>query len=208
MSQEHEQLDAELRQHFERGDYERTATLFLERYGPEISSFLTGRMRSPTKSADVFSQFAEDFWKGLPGFSWRSSLRAWAYALARNAAYRYGKSAGRAAHQTFSEDSPFAEQVARHRTNTQLYMQTEVKSRMRALREQLAEDEQTLLILRVDRGMSWQDLAVAFSDTELDAAELKRQATNLRQRFQKVKRQLRSLAVAEGLLADDPSDPS
>jgi RNA polymerase sigma-70 factor, ECF subfamily len=203
MVTDHEQVDRELREHFERGELERTATLFLERYGQEILGFLLSRLRNATTSADVFSQFAEDFWKGLPGFSWRSSLRAWAYALARNAAYRHRQApAQRQVHQTFGEESPFAQQVALHRTNTQLYMKSEVKSRMRELRERLTEEEQTLLILRVDRKLSWKELAVALSETDADAAELARKATNFRQRFQQVKHRLRALAVAEGLLPD------
>ncbi len=206
MSEDHEKLDLELRRHFERGDYEHTATLFLERYGQEILGFLANRLKSATASADVFSEFAEDFWKGLPTFAGHSSLRAWAYALARNAAYRYSKAPGqRRVHETFGDDSPYGEQVARHRTNTQLYMKTEVKSRMRALREQLSERDQALLILRVDRKLSWKDLAVALSEPQADADELARQAANLRQRFQQVKARLRSLAIQEGLLADTPA---
>ncbi len=203
MVTDHEDLERELREHWERGDLERTATLFLERYGQEILGFLASRLRNATTSADVFSQFAEDFWKGLPGFSWRSSLRAWAYALARNAAYRHSRApAQRQLHQTFGEDSPFGQQVAQHRTNTQLYMKTEVKSRMRELRERLSEEDQTLLILRVDRKLSWKDLAVALSETDAEGAELARKATNLRQRFQHAKSRLRALAVADGLLSD------
>jgi RNA polymerase sigma-70 factor (ECF subfamily) len=203
VASEQEDIEQELREHFDRGDFERTATLFLERYGQEILGFLSNRLRNATTSADVFSQFAEDFWKGLPSFSWRSSLRAWAYALARNAAYRHVHApAHRRVHQTYGDDSPFGQQVARHRTNTQLYMKTEVKNRMRELRERLSEEDQTLLILRVDRKLSWNDLAVALSDTDAETAELARKATNLRQRFQQVKSRLRALAIEDGLLPD------
>lgn len=207
MSSDSEQVDSELRQHFDRGDFDRTATLFLERYGQEILGFLTDRMHSGPKGADVFSQFAEDFWRGLPDFGWRSSLRAWAYALARNAAYRYRQSPGqRLKHQTFSDDSPFGMEVARLHSSTRLHQKTEVKSRMRQLRERLSEDDQTLLMLRVDRGLSWKELAVVLCKKEdLDPSELAREATNLRQRFQQVKARLRSLAVKEGLLGDDSS---
>ena len=78
MAESPEQFDAELRQIFEQGDLSQTATLFLARYGGEITGFLTNRLRSSTKGGGVFSEFAEDFWKGLPSFTWRSSLRAWA----------------------------------------------------------------------------------------------------------------------------------
>ena len=40
----------------------------------------------------MFSEFAEDFWRGLEGFRWRTSLRSWGYTLARNAANRYQRS--------------------------------------------------------------------------------------------------------------------
>jgi RNA polymerase sigma-70 factor (ECF subfamily) len=124
--------------------------------------------------------------------------------LARNAAYRHGQAAAqRKVHQTFGDDSPYGQQVMRHRTNTHLYLKTEVKSRMRELRERLGEEDQALLVLRVDRKLSWKDLAVALSEPDADARELERKATNLRQRFQQVKQRLRSLAVEDGLLPDE-----
>ena len=199
------ELDDELRQHFERGDFDRTATLFLERYGREILGFLCDRMRSETRGADVFSMFAEDFWRGLPSFGWRSSLRAWAYALARNSAYRYTHAPEQRAHlRTFSDESPFGMEVMRLRTGTHVYEKTETKSRMRELREGLSEEDQTLLVLRVDRGLSYQEIAVVLCGTEdLEGDALRRQVANLRQRFQHVKSRLRSLAVQAGLLGGD-----
>jgi RNA polymerase sigma-70 factor (ECF subfamily) len=205
MSETAELFDEQLLALFEQREFERTATLFLQRYGQEILGFLCNRLRSSSAGADVFSEFAEDFWKGLPQFSWRSSLRSWAYALARNAAHRHQKAPAQrlAVHQTFGEESPFGQQVALHRSKTNLYMKTEVKSRMRELRERLSEEEQSLLILRVDRKLSWKELAFSLADEELSDAELSRKATNLRQQFQQVKSRLRALAVEEGLLQDD-----
>jgi RNA polymerase sigma-70 factor (ECF subfamily) len=211
MSASHEEFDQTLRQAFEAGAVDQTATLFLERYGGEILGFLCNRLRNSTAGADVFSEFAEDFWKGLPNFRWQSSLRSWAYALARNAASRYQKAPAQrlAVHQSFGGDSPYGQQVALHRSKTNLYMQSEVKSRMRELRERLGEEEQNLLILRVDQKLSWKELAVALSDEgsgDLAEAELSRRATNLRQQFQKLKSRLRAMAVEEGLL--EPESPS
>jgi RNA polymerase sigma-70 factor (ECF subfamily) len=80
---------------------------------------------------------------------------------------------------------------------------------MRELRESLSEEDQSLLMLRVDRKLSWKDLAVALSDgKEMNEAELAKKASNLRQSFQKVKNRLRSLAEEEGLLSDNSSSSS
>ena len=203
--EQHEQINADLAASFERGDYERTAIQFMGRYGREIAAFLADRMGDDARGAEVFSQFAEDFWRGLPGFRWRTTLRAWAYVVARNAARRHGRSeAKRGAHRPYSDDSVYAMQVAELRTSTAQHMRTEVKSRIRKLRERLPEDDQVLLILRVDRGLSFKELAVAIGgDAELDTTELTRRATNLRQRFQQVKRRLRDFAVEDGLLSKD-----
>ena len=53
-------------------------------------------------------------------------------------------------------------------------------------------DEQSLLTLRVDRGMSWAEIAHILDEGAGEPA--------LRKRFERVKRKLRDLAAAEGLL--------
>ena len=73
---------------------------------------------------------------------------------------------------------------------------------MRALRLQLPVDDQTLLVLRIDKGLSWNELAAIFSgegDT-MGEAEMIRWAARLRQRFVTIKRRLRTLAQEEGLI--------
>src|SRR5262245_12055321 len=78
-----------IRERFERGKLETAATAALDRYGDEILSFLSMRLRNASDAHEAFSMFAEDFWVGLPKFAWRSSVRTWAYMIARNAATRY-----------------------------------------------------------------------------------------------------------------------
>ena len=45
------------------------------------------------------------------------------------------------------------------RTTTALHLRSEVKDQVSRLRERLEPDEQTLLILRVDRALSWREVA-------------------------------------------------
>lgn len=67
----------------------------------------------------------------------------------------------------------------------------------------MPEDDQTLLILRVDRGLSWRDLALVMSDGEvgsLSETELGSMERRVRQRFKRLKDRLRELAREDGLL--------
>jgi RNA polymerase sigma-70 factor (ECF subfamily) len=89
------------------------------------------------------------------------------------------------------------------RTATLSFLRTERRTQLAALREALAPEDQTLLILRVDRKLSWEELAVVLgSDPNLSGADaLKREAARLRKRFQIVKSKLRKQAVKHGLLS-------
>jgi len=73
---------------------------------------------------------------------------------------------------------------------------------MRKIREQLSDDDQELLVLRVDRALSWRELAMVMSGKgeALDEGEINRWSTLLRQRFVKIKKRLKELAQREGLL--------
>jgi RNA polymerase sigma-70 factor (ECF subfamily) len=73
---------------------------------------------------------------------------------------------------------------------------------MRALRNQLPVDDQTLLVLRIDKGLSWNEIAVIVSGEGdgMQQAEMARWAGRLRQRFASIKRRLRRMAEEEGLI--------
>jgi RNA polymerase sigma-70 factor, ECF subfamily len=185
-------------------DYDRAASLTLGRYGGELLAFVSARLRSAADGEDVFAAFAEKLWLGLPQFEWRCSLRSWCYRLARNAANDFLSLAHHRRELNLAPEAHarLSQLVDRVRTNTRAYLKTAVKDRMQELRETLEPDDQMLLILRVDRGMAWRDLAVAMSDddaTPSDAA-LDKEAARLRKRFERVKDQLRELARADGLL--------
>lgn len=199
-----EELDAQIRHACQAGDYAAAATSFIEHRGGEILAFLCARLRSQSQGEEVFAIFAEKLWMGLPSFEWRSTVRSWAYRLARNAANDFVQ----AVHQrpsrraALSDAAALSALVDRVRTTTAAYRRTPVRDRVRELRESLAEDDQMLLILRVDRGMDFRELAVSMSsgDGPMDDAEIDREAARLRKRFERVKERLRELAREAGLL--------
>jgi RNA polymerase sigma-70 factor (ECF subfamily) len=150
----------------------------------------------------VFSQACEDLWAGLPRFEGRSSLRTWFYVLARHAAARYRRSPHRRPGRrvAISDVTDVAEGV---RSRTLPHLRTEVKNRFAAIRDALPEEDRALLVLRVDRNMSWNEIArVLYPDDQSDEA-LTKAAARLRKRFQFVKEEIRARAREAGLLPDD-----
>lgn len=195
-----------IRAAFDAHELSRTAILSLETYGDELLSFLCSRLRGASDAQEVFSMLIEDLWTGLPSFGWRCSMRTWLYTLARNAAARYLKAPPqRRDHQlALSEVEGLSALVERVRSTTHVYQQTDVKTRFQQLCEQLPDEDRMLLVLRVDRGLSFRELALAISgDVELDEAGIAREAARLRKAFARLKEGLRSLATREGLLGGD-----
>ena len=194
-------FEQELRRAWDSGDFAAVTTMALERYGPEILGVLAVQLRSTSDAAEAFSLFSEDLWSGVPGFQWRCSLRAWAHRIARNAALRWATAGARSPERNLSmEQGGVLELAAQVRSSTLVHLRTEVKSEVRRLREELPQPEQMLLILRVDKGLEWPDVAAALADHDLDPEELKREAARLRKRFQLVTKELRKLARERGIL--------
>jgi RNA polymerase sigma-70 factor, ECF subfamily len=91
------------------------------------------------------------------------------------------------------------------RTETAPYLRSSVKDQFAEIRESLEPDDRWLLVLRVDRNMSWTDIArvMTTDDAEVPDEEVARTAARLRKRFQNVKELIRDRARAAGLLRED-----
>jgi RNA polymerase sigma-70 factor (ECF subfamily) len=194
------QPEARIRAAYHAHDYRGAATLLLEAYREEILGFLRLRLHSRAASEEAYSLFSEDVWIGLHEFAWRCSAKTWAYTLARNAANRYASAAPqRNAKWLDLNAAAAAHKTERH--STLAHARTTSRDRIRALREQLPDDDQILLVLRVDRGLAWRELAIALSgDLELNQESQEREAARLRKQFERIKQELRRLARSEGLL--------
>ena len=177
------------------GAHSEATTAALRLYGVELLSFLRALAESHDLAAEAFAELGEDVWKGMPRFRWESSLRSWLYALARNALGQLRRDPRRRRDRNLPL-SLAPEMAAVVRTVTLEIQRTEVKDEFRALREQLAPDEHELLLLRLDRGLAWKDIArILGGDDQLDA-----RAAALRKRFERAKERLKKLAIERGLL--------
>lgn len=184
------------------GDLRAAAVLSVEAYGPELLGFLVTFLHDQNDANEVFSQACEDLWSGLAGFDGRSSLRTWFYVLAHHAASRFRRSPHRDPRRRvpLSQMAEIAEQV---RSRTLPHLRTDVKDRFASIRDALGEDDRALLVLRVDRDMSWNDIARIFSADDDSDETLTRVAAKMRKRFQLVKEEIRRRAREAGLLSDE-----
>lgn len=197
------------------GDVDGAASALVRGYGPEILGFLVAQMGGEADASDVFSLFCEQVWRGLPSFGFQASVRTWAYTVARHAAYHHRKASRRRAAREVGSTSDIAAVAEAVRTATMPWIRTTTKTRFAQLRDDLPEDDRTLLVLRVDKGMAFDDIARVLLATEGDDADavrevapdvLRREAARLRKRFQLVKERLVERARSEGLLRRDDDE--
>ncbi len=200
LSSEAVAIDAELEQtistHLHAGDLGAAATAALQGLGPQILGYLTATLRDDDIAYDVFGQFCEELWKSIGTFRAESSFKTWAYKLVMHAVGRHRRDPYRKRGQALAsaEVSAIAVDV---RSRTPPFKRTEVKDRITKLRESLEPNDQTLLFLRIDQGLSWNDVAQIMS-AEGEPVE----AAALRKRLERAKERLRKLAVSDGLLEE------
>jgi RNA polymerase sigma-70 factor (ECF subfamily) len=187
--------EREIRARCEAGAYPEATTAAIQLYGVELLGFLRALANNHDLAAEAFAELGEDVWKGLPKFRWESSLRSWLYSLARNALAQLRRDPRR----RIDRNLPLSiapEMAALVRTATLEIQRTEIKDEFRILREQLDPEEHEILLLRLDRGLAWKDIArILGGDANVDG-----RAAALRKRFERAKERLKKLALEHGLL--------
>jgi RNA polymerase sigma-70 factor (ECF subfamily) len=201
----HARVERDVRAKCDTGDHAGAATAILQGYGPEIFGFLMAIHRDRAEADEVFAELAEGIWTGLPRFAWESSVRTWAYSVARHASTTRLRNAKRRERRIVHRTGSFFEEVAEKvRTETSAFLRTARKTRLEELRDELPEEDRSLLVLRIDRGLAWKDLARILSEADPahppDEEFLARESARLRKRFQVVKDRLREMARREGLV--------
>jgi RNA polymerase sigma-70 factor (ECF subfamily) len=194
--------EALLREHHAAGRHADVVTAIVRDLGPHLLGFVHSRIRDAAVAEDAYAIFCLDLWRSMPNFRGQCSFEGWSYLLLRNAVNRTLSRVVKPRRQELgiSQLSAFPELEAVARTTLSSHQSPVARDRFVALREQLDEDEQTLLVLRVDRDLPWKDVAQVFLGEQAEDEELEREAAKLRQRFQTLKTKLAKLAKASGLL--------
>lgn len=189
-------LEADVRARCERGDHAGAAAALVRGYGPELVPFVASLLRSSDDDlSEAFAMTCEDIVRGLPRFRWASSARTWVYLLARHAAFRFRRS-DRRRNKRVTLPGELHDIAVEVRTTTVHYLRTAVKDRFARAREQLPEEERTIMLLRVDQQLGWRDIARILADEELDDEALRKREQSLRKRFETIKRHLKAHLAA------------
>lgn len=152
-----EALEERIRALLAAGDARAAAVEAVTGYGPEILRYLRGLLGNEADAQEAFSASAERLWQALPGFRGEASMRTWAFRLAWSAASDLRKDAWRARGRRL-ETSEAAALATDGRTKSHLRVEAQ-RSALEVLRGALSLEEQCLLQLRVDRGLSWAECA-------------------------------------------------
>lgn len=150
-------LEEGIRRLLAAGDRRGAAAEAVRGYGPEILRYLRGLLGSESDAQEAFSASAERLWQGLASYRGEASMRTWAFRLAWSAASDLRKEAWRARGRRLGT-SEAAGLAADGRTRSHLRAEAR-RSSLEALRSSLPLEDQCLLQLRVDRGLSWADCA-------------------------------------------------
>ncbi|HEY4238500.1 MAG TPA: sigma-70 family RNA polymerase sigma factor [Kofleriaceae bacterium] len=188
-------LEAAARADADAGRWDAAATRAIQGYGPELYGYVAALARDPHVAEDVFATACARLWRGLPRFGWRSQLRTWAYTIARNTFLSDAGRTRRAREAPLSATAA-AGIAAAIRTGTASYFGSTAHDALAAARAALDPDDQTLLILRVDRRMAWREIAAVLSPADASPEEIGRKSAALRKRLERLKADLKVAIVA------------
>jgi RNA polymerase sigma-70 factor, ECF subfamily len=187
-------FDATIKTHLANGELAAAATAALSELGPQILGYVAAQLRDDDAAYDVFGHFSEELWKSIGKFRGDSSFKTWVYKLVMHSISRYRRDGfrRRGVKLESGELSALVEQI---RSATPPFKRTEIKDAISRLRESLDPDEQTLLFLRIDQGLSWTEVAdvVGAGGGPVEPAAL-------RKRFERAKTKLRKAAQEQGLV--------
>lgn len=185
-------IEARVQELLAAGDAHGAATEAMRGLGPKVLGYLRTILRDEADAGDAFSAFAENLWRGIGTYRGDASFRTWAFKIAWHAALNVRNEAWNRLGRRLEtgEASRLAEEI---RTKTEVREERQ-RTALDALREELTAEEQTLLVLRIDQQLPWEDVAavLATDGSALDAPAL-------RKRFERLKDRLAKLARERGL---------
>jgi RNA polymerase sigma-70 factor (ECF subfamily) len=191
-----EDVDGAVAAHLSAGDADGAATTLVRKLGPLVLGYLRSVLRDGDDADDAFARWAEGVWTGIRGFRGEAALQTWCLRIAWHSAMRILRDPHyrRRVPLDTSQATQLADEV---RSTTASHLGTTAQNRIAELRRVLSPDEQTLLMLRLDRGLPWRDIAQVLAEDGVDVSE-----AALRKRYERIKDRVRELAKAQGLLPE------
>jgi len=156
-------VDERVRALLDAGAHADAATEAIRALAPAVLRYVRTLLRDEAEADDAFSYWAETVWNGLPGFRGEASLRTWALRLAYRAALAVRDRAWRRRVRPFATGEA-SRLAATLRTASAVRVERQ-RRRLDAALARLTAEQQTLLSLRVDQGLSWEEIAEVLSTT-------------------------------------------
>lgn len=188
------ELDATVAACLARGDVGAAAAAIVGALGPGLLGYLVTVLRAEDEARDVLAEVAEHLLTSLGRFRGACSVKTWTYRIAWRTAIRR-RDDPRRARTTALRSSLAGALVADAGASTAAYRRTGALAWLERVRRELSLEDQSLLTLRHDRGMSWAEVAAVMGGGDTTAA-----IAALRKRHERIKARLRRAAERDGVL--------
>lgn len=189
-----EEVESQLRELLAKSEIDRATEIAIRSYGPELVGWLRSILPTDDDAQDAFSRTSEEVWKSLAKFDGRCSVRTWCYTIARRAAVKI-RSQPRHAREVLVSTVPSVLGAVTHILDTTKMAQARAVDVYAQIRAELSDEEQALLVLRVDRDLSWKEIAQVLAEEAETDDDIQRRAAQLRKQFERVKARLKELAA-------------
>lgn len=154
------------------GDTQAGVRATLALHGPELFGFLCAVLDDRETATRVYADVVHRITTELGELRWRCSLRTWTYWIARRE-LQDRRRRGAPAQPGVGEADPEVTESNRPAGTLRL-------------RGNLAEEDREILILRVDRGLGWNELAMTALGQEASKEALEREAGKLRRQVDRI----------------------
>jgi len=175
------------------GDEVGAAELALRNHGPAVLRYLLGLLRDPDDADDAFSLFAEQLWRHIGTFRGPGGFEVWLFRIAFREAMRLRDEAWRRRKRAMPTTD--AHRIAAEVRRTASVSMERRLDALDRLRGALSLEDQHLLLLRLDHGLSFEEIAGTLGEGDAALEE-----ATVRKRYERVKVRLAKLAKAEGLI--------
>ncbi len=177
-----------------RGDHSAATAAILRELGPGLCGYLIAVLRDENDAQDVLADVAVHVLTALPRFRGDSTVKTWTYRIAWRTAMRHRHDPGR--RRAIELRSSLAEELAAEaRQSTAIYRRTTTLAWLERIRAELTPADQSLLTLRLDRDMSWGEVAQVMGVGSTAVA-----VAGLRKRYERIKDRLRKAAERDGVI--------
>jgi RNA polymerase sigma-70 factor (ECF subfamily) len=179
------------------GDIEGAAARVIQGCGPCIRGYLRVCLGEDRLVRDAFSAFSEAVWQRIRRYRGEPRLMIWAHRLAYVAAKERRETSRLRKPAGTRKSRPASRNFSRTRAATLEPIGAAEDAEL--MRRELTLEEQTLLTLRIDRQLDWEDIAWVLG--QRGGAE---GGTQMARRYERLVARLHAAAIARGLIAQGP----